>query len=700
MDYSDLKVIPREGMGGTLLQKQGDEWVVIGYHSKRLPKAAKNFGIAELELTGLLVNIHGFMQLLRNRYFEVLVDHKAIEYMIKSKTESPTTRLKTLLLKLSEYTIELKYQKGSEMHTSDTLSRLHNFTDTSDQTDVIPLNFLQHFTPHYIEHSYSHLFENLYAHKTKTLDATTVKRKHGRPPKPKPQIPTSKPRTPTAAKNLTTRPRQHPRSLNNEIVSRQMINEINTEREKSDRLTVAKLNTVKQFNKQDHKSKLMTEKYSLLPLNAQQLTLVQTAIQRMSEKHLDFEIEPVNTIQSPEIKYTQTPQALVPIDTPLSIIRKHIPRQSDIDKIVKNIETRIIHSLELPIQAQGLTKAYQHSTHFCDIYQYITDGKLPSSAKAQNCIRAKALNYVIINNFLFRIDTRKDRDLDKGNLFLLVIPEKYEPIIFNTYHDSLLAGHQGPYRTAMTIRQKFFIHNLMNKVKRYIEACHTCLKTKPKYMKNQPVYGRIPVDYAPMQDLSIDIKTMPQAFRGYHLLLVITCDQTNFTIAVPLRDRTAQMVAEALIYRVIYLFGPPRQIICDEATEFSSAIIQAILCMLNCRLKVISPYNHGSSKCERQIRMINEIIMKHLWDKGQMRPLFAMTVAYAMNTFASEALSGLSPFQLVFLRDPPDLTSLSFPKIDTIPVKHREYYNLLLARAQLVGNGIGMENEASTRIQK
>ena len=28
-------------MGGTLLQKQGDEWVVIGYHSKRLPKSAK-----------------------------------------------------------------------------------------------------------------------------------------------------------------------------------------------------------------------------------------------------------------------------------------------------------------------------------------------------------------------------------------------------------------------------------------------------------------------------------------------------------------------------------------------------------------------------------------------------------------------------------------------------------------------------------
>ena len=60
-------------------------------------------------------------------------------------------------------------------------------------------------------------------------------------------------------------------------------------------------------------------------------------------------------------------------------------------------------------------------------------------------------------------------------------------------------------------------------------------------MKNRPVYRRIPVNYAPVQDLSIDIKTMAQAFGGYHLLLVISCDQTNFTIAVPLRDKHKQL---------------------------------------------------------------------------------------------------------------------------------------------------------------
>ena len=133
------------------------------------------------------------------------------------------------------------------------------------------------------------------------------------------------------------------------------------------------------------------------------------------------------------------------------------------------------------------------------------------------------------------------------------------------------------------------------------------------------------------------------------------------------------------------MFGPPRQIICDEPAEFTSHITQAILHILNCKLKVISPYNHGSSKVERQIKTVSDIIIKHLLDKGQMWPLFMTTAAYAMNTFASEALNGFSPFQLVFVHDPPDLTSLSFPKIDTIPVAHRKYYNLLLARAQMDG---------------
>ena len=58
-----------------------------------------------------------------------------------------------------------------------------------------------------------------------------------------------------------------------------------------------------------------------------------------------------------------------------------------------------------------------------------------------------------------------------------------------------------------------------------------------------------------MQDLSIDIKHMPIAFGDYQYLLVIICDQTNFTIITPLTSRDAQTVAENLVNRVIYFLG-------------------------------------------------------------------------------------------------------------------------------------------------
>ena len=208
------------------------------------------------------------------------------------------------------------------MHTSDALSRLHNLTDTPEKKDVIPLKFLQHFTPNYIEHAYSHWVENLYAHKTKDCDTTQVKRKHSRLPKQKSELnEIQKP----AANTCTTQPRQTNKNSNNEIISRYLIDKVNEQHEKSDRLTVARLDSIVKGNKQNYKSNLMTEKYSLLPAQSYPLAQAQIALQHLSEKHPDFELQPVNTIRPPEVEYTQTPQALIPTDTPLSIIRKHIP---------------------------------------------------------------------------------------------------------------------------------------------------------------------------------------------------------------------------------------------------------------------------------------------------------------------------------------------------------------------------------------
>ena len=187
------------------------------------------------------------------------------------------------------------------MYTSNALSRLQNIVNTHDNKDVIPVNFLQHLTPHYIKCAYSHWVENLYVHKTKSIDTNQVKRKCGRPSKAKPENLNSNPNPTTVATTHTTWPCKTIDIPSNDITSRKFVSKINAEHEKSDRLTVAKFNTTIKPHKKDYKSKLMTEKYSLLPINPQQLTPVQTALQRMSEKHPDFEIQAINTIRHPDI---------------------------------------------------------------------------------------------------------------------------------------------------------------------------------------------------------------------------------------------------------------------------------------------------------------------------------------------------------------------------------------------------------------
>ena len=66
---------------------------------------------------------------------------------------------------------------------------------------------------------------------------------------------------------------------NTQIISRNLFQHIDKEQETSDRSTIARLDCIFKANKQNYKSDLLTEKYSLLPSQSYQVTPVQTALQ-------------------------------------------------------------------------------------------------------------------------------------------------------------------------------------------------------------------------------------------------------------------------------------------------------------------------------------------------------------------------------------------------------------------------------------
>ena len=122
-----------------LYQIQNGQPRLIAYASKRMPEAAKNYSITELEMCGLAINIVTFSHLLKKVDFDAVVDHLAIMHIMRSKAEPAKTRFKRLIELLCPYSFNLYYIKGKDMVLSDFLSRQKN--NDSNPCEIIPISF-------------------------------------------------------------------------------------------------------------------------------------------------------------------------------------------------------------------------------------------------------------------------------------------------------------------------------------------------------------------------------------------------------------------------------------------------------------------------------------------------------------------------------------------------------------------------------
>ena len=123
--------------------------------------------------------------------------------------------------------------------------------------------------------------------------------------------------------------------------------------------------------------------------------------------------------------------------------------------MLKNLRKRMLHNLMVNLDTKDLIESYTKSLRYREIYNYIADGRLPGNTITQKKIAGEAANYVVVNGLLFKIAQHKESG-KWTHYLLLVIPEIFEANVLNMYHNSLLAIHQGPYRTFLTMRKQFY----------------------------------------------------------------------------------------------------------------------------------------------------------------------------------------------------------------------------------------------------
>ena len=350
--------------GAALYQFQDNNYYIVGYNSKKLPEAAKNYSITELELFGLVINIHAFRQLLSHVYFECFCDHSAITYILTSKKKIATRRIQKLIEQLMQFNFSIYYLPGTKMHIADMLSRLAG-KDLDPPDKVIPISF------------------NAMQSSQPRRCSPRIKKQAIQTPSPAGKVDRilSSYQPQVLLKRL-------PEVLNKDTHISKIDTYLKADQSKPKDI-VPKPKIIYQSNScntnsfpsmQSPTGRFNQKKLSHSILPQDKLTLINPTIQ-IPNTLPPIEVPPpqtqnIETYQSPENFLYNKPLPVLKDSKELNVFSRHIPKQTEIDEFLAVLKAKVTKEYKLPLLAQSIINAYPQSPAFRNIYQYITTNTL------------------------------------------------------------------------------------------------------------------------------------------------------------------------------------------------------------------------------------------------------------------------------------------------------------------------------------
>ena len=134
-------------------------------------------------------------------------------------------------------------------------------------------------------------------------------------------------------------------------------------------------------------------------------------------------------IRIPDQSDFELPLPLQDIVDPSKITHKFLPKQGEIDRLINQINKKVLRDTKLSINLRDLRAAYLQSPHFRDIYLNLTQNKVPLGKGAAKRLEQSARNYLILDGLLFKIIEQEDGRLDT----VLCIPTSKVHILLDTY---------------------------------------------------------------------------------------------------------------------------------------------------------------------------------------------------------------------------------------------------------------------------
>ena len=204
-----------------------------------------------------------------------------------------------------------------------------------------------------------------------------------------------------------------------------------------------------------------------------------------------------------------------------------------------------------------------------------------------------------------------------------------------------------------TMRKSFYWPGL---AKEAYEVAKRCAECAQEQLASQPVRTLLKLFPAagPLEFVAIDILgPLPKTSQGHQYLLVISDRFTKLVGTIPLCRITSLIVAQSFSSGWVYIYGPPRVLLSDNGTQFTSKFFKEICDTMSIKQVFTSAYHpQTNGQVERFNRTILAQLRAFVGEDQSTWDLFSPAVTYAYNTQVHSS-TGFSPFDLVLSRTPP-----------------------------------------------
>ena len=201
-----------------------------------------------------------------------------------------------------------------------------------------------------------------------------------------------------------------------------------------------------------------------------------------------------------------------------------------------------------------------------------------------------------------KLSEKTDHDIIFGESLKKLVPLSLQKEIIASGHASKHSGHFKLKSTLHRVASKFHWRTIKSDIASFISQCVICNVTTDKIPEKHSIYSNMEcnvLNSCVHFDLSGPWQKDNKNFV-YVLVLVEAC--TRYTIFVPIKDKRAQTVAEAIITKYIGYFGIPNHFFSDLGTENFNQLNRTLCQALEIEHNFCPIDKHSSNLAERTIK--------------------------------------------------------------------------------------------------